>query len=303
MDILTNKVEITVGIISPGDMGHVVSRVLIDHGLRVVSCLAERSQRTRRLAAKAGVTDLPSYADLVEQADLILSILVPAQAVKVAQKVAGAISSVEATTQADVLYVDCNAVAPRTAKQIDRIIKNVGGNFLDASIIGPPPRSDGSTRFYASGPNVGQLNILNQYGLEIRPLGQEIGQASAIKMCYAALTKGLTALCAELLTAAETLGVSSDLAEEFELSQTALYQRMQKGLPSLPSKSRRWIGEMEEIAVTFADVGLTPHILAGAADIFRFISQTELADLSPEQPDAFPNMEEMITQLARDLQS
>ncbi|MAT75519.1 6-phosphogluconate dehydrogenase [Candidatus Poribacteria bacterium] len=297
MDTLTNKVGITVGIISPGDMGHVVSRVLIDHGLRVVSCLAERSQRTQRLAAKAGVTDLLSYAELVEQADLILSILVPAQAVKAAQRVA------EATTQADVLYVDCNAVAPRTVKKIDRIIKNVGGNFLDASIIGPPPRSDESTRFYASGPNVGQLNILNQYGLEIRPLGQEIGQASAIKMCYAALTKGLTALCAELLTAAETLGVSADLAEEFELSQTALYQRMQKGLPSLPSKSRRWIGEMEEIAVTFADVGLTPNILAGAADIFRFISQTELASLSPEQPDAFPSMEKMITQLARDLQS
>lgn len=297
MDTLTNKVGITVGIISPGDMGHVVSRVLIDHGLRVVSCLAERSQRTQRLAAKAGVTDLLSYAELVEQADLILSILVPAQAVKAAQRVA------EATTQADVLYVDCNAVAPRTVKKIDRIIKNVGGNFLDASIIGPPPRSDESTRFYASGPNVGQLNILNQYGLEIRPLGQEIGQASAIKMCYAALTKGLTALCAELLTAAETLGVSADLAEEFELSQTALYQRMQKGLPSLPSKSRRWIGEMEEIAVTFADVGLTPNILAGAADIFRFISQTELANLSPEQPDAFPSMEKMITQLARDLQS
>ena len=297
MDTLTNKVGITVGIISPGDMGHVVSRVLIDHGLRVVSCLAERSQRTQRLAAKAGVTDLLSYAELVEQADLILSILVPAKAVKAAQRVA------EATTQADVLYVDCNAVAPRTVKKIDRIIKKVGGNFLDASIIGPPPRSDESTRFYASGPNVGQLSILNQYGLEIRPLGQEIGQASAIKMCYAALTKGLTALCAELLTAAETLGVSADLAEEFELSQTALYQRMQKGLPSLPSKSRRWIGEMEEIAVTFADVGLTPNILAGAADIFRFISQTELANLSPEQPDAFPSMEKMITQLARDLQS
>ena len=297
MDTLTNKVGITVGIISPGDMGHVVSRVLIDHGLRVVSCLAERSQRTQRLAAKAGVTDLLSYAELVEQADLILSILVPAQAVKAAQRVA------EATTQADVLYVDCNAVAPRTVKKIDRIIKNVGGNFLDASIIGPPPRSDESTRFYASGPNVEQLSILNRYGLEIRPLGQEIGQASAIKMCYAALTKGLTALCAELLTAAETLGVSADLAEEFELSQTALYQRMQKGLPSLPSKSRRWIGEMEEIAVTFADVGLTPNILAGAADIFRFISQTELANLSPEQPDAFPSMEKMITQLARDLQS
>ena len=131
---------------------------------------------------------------------------------------------------------------------------------------------------------------MNQYGLEIRPLGQEIGQASAIKMCYAALTKGLPELCAELLTAAETLGVSADLAEEFELSQTALYQRMQKGLPSLPSKSSRWIGEMEEIAQTFDSVAVTSDFHTGAAWTFREVAA---ADISPPLP-----MDDAIEQIA-----
>ncbi len=286
-----------VGIVSPGDMGHVVGQVLIANGLEVAACLDKRSQRTKQLARKVGIVDLPSYNDLVQEADLILSILVPAQAVNAAEKVAKAIER----TQTEILYVDCNAVAPNTVKKIDQTITSSGGSFLDASIIGPPPRRDGSTRFYASGSSVELFCILNQYGLDIRPLGSKIGSASAIKMCYASLTKGLTALCAELLTAAEILGVSADLTAEFEISQPVLYQRMQNGLPSLPSKARRWVGEMEEIATTFADVGLTPDILLGAADIFRFIGQTELADLSPEQRDTFPDLEQIVTKLAKEL--
>jgi len=286
-----------IGIVSPGDMGHVVGQVLIHNGLEVTACLDRRSLRTKQLAREVGIVDLLSYEDLVQKSDLILSILVPAQAVKAAEKVAKAIER----TQTEILYVDCNAISPNTVKQIDQTITNSGGSFLDASIIGPPPRRDGSTRFYASGSNVEQLCILNQYGLDIRPLGSKIGSASAIKMCYASLTKGLTALCAELLTAAEILGVSADLTAEFEISQPVPYQRMQNGLPSLPSKARRWIGEMEEIATTFSDVGLTPDILLGAADIFRFIGQTELADLSPEQRDTFPDLKQIVTRLAKEL--
>ena len=286
-----------IGIVSPGDMGHTVGQVLINNGLEVFTCLAERSQRTRQLAEKVGITNLPSYDDLVQNADLILSILVPARAIDAAHQVSEAIER----TQAQILYVDCNAISPNTVKQIGQNIMDSGGNFLDASIIGPPPRKDGSTRFYTSGPNVDQFCRLNQHGLDIRPLGSQIGLASAIKMCYAGLTKGLTALCAELLTAAEVLNVFDDLVEEFEISQPVLYQRMRNGLPSLPSKAKRCTGEMEEIATTFADVGLTPDILLGAADIFRFIGRTELANLSPEEKDDFPDLEQVITRLAKEL--
>jgi 3-hydroxyisobutyrate dehydrogenase-like beta-hydroxyacid dehydrogenase len=283
----------TIAITSPGDMGHVVGNVLADQGLRVIASLAGRSPRTRQLAQAAGIHDVGTLEDLVQEADLILSILVPDQAVAAAQAVAQHLTA----HPRDLVYVDCNAIAPQSAHLVDRIIGEAGGRFVDASIIGPPPRKPGSTRFYASGQHVAGFAQLQNFGLEIIDLGPEVGQASAFKMCYAALTKGLTALCTELLTAAELFGISDALAQELESSQAMLYKQMQQGLPGMPAKAHRWIGEMEEIAQTFGAIGLTPQILAGAADLYRFVHHTPLAQLTPEDPK--PSLQEMIETLAR----
>ena len=289
----------TVGILSPGDMGHTVGNVLRQNGLRVTTCLEGRSQRTQQLAEKAGIVDVPTYPQFVTEADLILSIMVPAQAMSAASMVAEALQKVDTT----LAYADCNAIAPQTVRKLGEIITSAGGTFVDASIIGPPPRTQGATRFYTSGPNLDLFSKLNNYGLDVRALGEEIGLASAIKMCYASLTKGLTALCTELLTAASVLGVSEALTAEFQLSQSALFERMEKGLPGMPPKARRWIGEMEEISATFEHVGLTPNILTGAADMYRFIGDTHLADLPPEARDEFPNLTGLIDILAKNLKS
>ena len=289
----------TVGILSPGDMGHTVGHVLHQNGLRVITCLEGRSQRTRQLAEKAGIVDVPTYPQFVTEADLILSIMVPAQAMSAASIVAETLQQIDTT----LTYTDCNAIAPQTVRKLGEIITSAGGTFVDASIIGPPPRTPGATRFYASGPDIEVFSELNNYGLDVRALGEEIGLASAIKMCYASLTKGLTALCTELLTAASVLGVSDALTAEFQLSQSALFERMEKGLPSMPPKARRWIGEMEEISATFAHVGLTPNILTGAADMYRFVGDTHLADLPPEARDKFPDLAGLIEILAKNLKS
>ena len=289
----------TVGILSPGDMGHTVGNVLRQNGLRVITCLEGRSQRTRELAEKARIVDVPTYTQFVTEADLILSIMVPAQAMSAASMVAEALQKVDTT----LVYADCNAIAPQTVRKLGEIITSADGTFVDASIIGPPPRTPGATRFYTSGPNLDLFSELNNYGLDVRALGEEIGLASAIKMCYASLTKGLTALCTELLTAASVLGVSEALTAEFQLSQSALFERMENGLPGMPPKARRWIGEMEEISATFAHVGLTPNILTGAADMYRFVGDTHLADLPPEARDEFPNLAGLIEILAKNLKS
>ncbi len=289
----------TVGILSPGDMGHTVGNVLRQNGLRVITCLEGRSQRTRELAEKARIVDVPTYPQFVTEADLILSIMVPAQAMSAASMVAEALQKVDTT----LAYADCNAIAPQTVRKLGEIITSAGGMFIDASIIGPPPRTPGATRFYASGPNLDIFSKLNNYGLDVRALGEQVGLASAIKMCYASLTKGLTALCTELLTAASVLGVSEALTAEFQLSQSALFERMEKGLPGMPPKARRWIGEMEEISATFAHVGLTPNILTGAADMYRFVGDTHLADLPPEARDEFPSLAGLIEILAKTLKS
>lgn len=212
----------TVGIVSPGDMGHAVGQVLREHGLRVITCLHERSQRTCQLAEQAGIVDVQTEQMLVEEADIALSILVPAQAEQAVQRIATALDQ----TGADLLYADCNAIAPATVQKIAACITEAGGRFVDASIIGPPPHQPGTTRFYAAGPDVQEFAQLSQFGLEIPVLGTEIGQASAIKMCYAALTKGTTAFCTELLTAAHVLGVAEALDAEFQQSQPVMYKRM-----------------------------------------------------------------------------
>ena len=284
----------TTGILSPGDMGHTVGRVLGSYGLNVITCLQGRRKRTRDLAARAGIADVPTYHALVDGADIILSILPPAQAEHAAKRVAHAL----AETNADLIYADCNAVSPETVRRIGGIITSAGACFVDASIIGPPPRNKGSTRFYASGPHANTFETLNQFGLDVRLLGEEIGLASAIKMCYASLTKGLTALCTELLTAAEVMGVLQPLKTELQMSQSMLFERMERTVPMMPPKSGRWIGEMEEISATFAHVGLTPKILAGAADIYRFVDETLRVNHAPEERSSFVNFMELIQILA-----
>ncbi len=285
----------TVAILSPGDMGHAVGRVLLEHGLPVITCLQGRSPRTRSLAAQAGIAQVDSYEELVQQADLLLSILVPAQALTAARQVAEALRR----TGADLLYVDCNAISPETVRRLGQEVEQAGARFVDASIIGPPPREPGATRFYASGPHAAQFAALQPFGLDVRVIGETVGHASALKMCYAALTKGLTALGTELLVAAQALGVWPALRQEFEASQPAMLQGMTRSLPGMPAKAYRWVGEMEEIAATFEQVGLTPRMLLGAADMYRFVEQTPLARLTPEDPQ--PTLEEMLQVLSAHL--
>lgn len=283
-----------VGMLSPGDMGHVVAGVLIENGMAVITCLEGRSERTRSLSAEAGVEAVPSYHELVRDAELVLSILVPAEAKNAAEKIARALKE----TGEGVVYVDCNAIAPSTVQSIGRIIQAAGSDFVDAGIIGPPPRQKGSTRFYASGKAVASFEELNKFGLDVRVIGDEIGQASGIKMTYAAFTKGTFALATELLVAAKRMDLFEPLKEEFMMSQTQRYQAMERGLPSVPAKSRRWIGEMEEIAQTFQELGLTPLIYQGAADMYRFMGQSPLADETPETRDKNRTLDKVIEILA-----
>lgn len=284
----------TIGLLSPGDMGHVVGQVLQTHGLRALTCLKGRSQRTQGLAQKAGIGDVSTYEGLVRQSDMILSILVPEEALKTARQVAEAVRNAGHPT----VFVDCNAIAPATARAIDEVITATASRFIDAGIIGPPPRQPGKTRFYASGPDVELFTELAHYGLDVRPLGHEIGKASGIKMTYAALTKGTTALTTGLLVAAHRMGLYKALVEEFQLSQGERYRAMEGQLPQMTTKAHRWVSEMEEIARTFVDTGMTPKIHQGAADMYRFVGSTALAEETPETRDTGRTLEQVIEALA-----
>ena len=216
---------------------------------------------------------------LVRAADALLSILVPAQAGALAARIAAALRG----AGTDLLYVDCNAIAPQTACEVGRIVEAAGARFVDAGIIGPPPRPGAAgTRFYASGAAAAEFAQLRDYGLDVRVLGARAGDASAVKMCYAALTKGTTAIMTELALAAERLGVSEALRAELAASQPEMLERMERGVPAMVPKAHRWVGEMEEIARTFAAVGLTPLTFEGAAALYALVAGTPLGETSPE---------------------
>ena len=287
-------VEKTVGLLSPGDMGHAVGAVLVNNGVRVITCLEGRSQRTAGLAAEAGIEAVPSYRALVQEAEILMSILVPAEAKNAAGKVAEALKE----TGEKITYTDCNAIAPQTVREIGEIITGAGSNFVDAGIIGGPPAPGIMNRIYTSGPEADTFAGLAEYGLDIRVIGKETGQASGLKMVYAALTKGTSALALELLVAAKRMDLYDALIAEWELSQAERYESFKRGLQSVPSKSRRWTGEMEEIARTFGHVGLTPKILEGAAEMYRFVGSNPIADETPETIDRNRTLEQLIEKLA-----
>ena len=287
----------SVGLLSPGEMGHTIGGVLHANGLRVLTHLGGRSERTRALARQAGFEDTPSLGELVRRADALLCVLVPARAVEVAQEVAAAIRQ----TGADLLYVDCNAIAPRTVRLVGGEILAAGGRFADVGIIGPPPRRPGTTRFYASGPDAAELAALGDFGLDVRVIGEEIGQASGLKMCYGALTKGLQALGTELLVAARLMRLDGVLREEQRESIPDVLAWLERSLPPMPPKAYRWVGEMEEIATCFADLGLTPSILLGAAEVYRFVADTPLGKESPETRDQSRGMDGIVAALAEAL--
>jgi len=288
----------TVGIMSPGDMGSAVGQVLARHGLIVVAALAERSARTRALAAQAGISDVGTLESLVQKVDMVMSILDPDAAIVAAKRAADAMKSAGATP----FYADCNSIALQSSQRVAEIMQAAGAPFAEASIIGAPPRVPGRTRIYTSGPRAQEFAQLAHYGLDVRNLGPEEGRAKAIKICYATINKGTQAIVTESLVSAKRLGVFAVLMTELETSQKALLKYAQDGLQQMPPKAHRWIGEMNELALTYQGIGLTPRMLAGAADLYRDVGQTALARESPEdQRTRARSFEEFIAMLERDM--
>ncbi len=289
----------TIAILSPGDMGHAVGRALGELGHDVVTCLAGRSAGTRAFARRAAIRDLPDLESVVRAADLVLSILPPEAAVANARAVADAMRSAGASP----VFADCNAVSPETAHAIAETLRGTGAVFVDAGIIGRGPGHGAATRFYVSGPDVSAMQWIAGPEIRVEPVGTEIGRASAIKMCYAALTKGTFTLQAAVLIAAEALGLREELTAELRFSQQPALERMEAMVPRIPADSARWIGEMREIQKTFAGAGVTPAFHQGAEWLFELLSRTPFAEETRETIDTSRGLDESVRVYAAHLDS
>lgn len=288
-----------IAVLMPGDMGHAVGRALREHGHLVITNLEGRGPHSHQLAAEAGLQDVGSLEVVVREADIILSILPPANAVELAASIAKEMR----TTDRKPVYVDCNAISPDTAREAAAHITGADGHFIDCGIIGLAPGIGNGPRFYVSGDNLEPMIALNGKGFEVIPIGPNIGEASSLKMVYAGLTKGTWTLHTAVLMAAKRLGVLDPLLAEFERSQSATLKDMRGRTPFLPADSGRWVGEMEEIAATFASAGVSDGFHKGAASVFRVLAKTPFALETRQTLDRSRTLEQALDAYVQHLDS
>jgi 3-hydroxyisobutyrate dehydrogenase-like beta-hydroxyacid dehydrogenase len=251
----------TVALFHPGEMGAAIGACLVGRGLRVVWASAGRSAATRSRAKASGLEDLGPLARALDAADVVLSVCPPHGALALAREVAG--------HGFGGVYIDANAISPATVREIGRVAETAGAAFVDGGIIGPPPIAGVSSRIYLSGARAKDVaTLFAGSSLEALPLEGAPGAASALKACYAAWTKGATALLAAIRALATHEGIEAALLEEWKRSQPELPKRSEV-VTAQARKAWRWIGEMEEIAASFEAAGLPGGFHLAAADIYR----------------------------------
>ncbi|MEL0107006.1 MAG: DUF1932 domain-containing protein [Rhodospirillaceae bacterium] len=265
----------TVAVVAQGDMGSGTAGQLVRHGLRVITNLTGRSQRSIDLAKKAGMEDVGDDEALIREADAFLSILPPGDAIPLAEKLAPHIKA----TNKSILYADCNALAPTTKEEIRDIVEPAGARFVDVGILGNPPKPEKNpTRYYASGPYAKDFDEFKDFGLNVIVCGDEIGRAAAVKMCFASMTKTMVAMAGQTFAAAEALGVFDLVEHELKSSQTDGYNWAAKRVTLTPPKAYRWVREAEEIGKTFEALGLPSEVGPVGAKFFQIIADSPLGE-------------------------
>ena len=250
----------TIGLLHPGEMGAAVGAALRDRGHRVLWASEGRSRETRERAEQAGLEDAGTVEQVVRSSEVILSICPPHAALEVAGSVAGFRG----------VFADANAIAPNTAREVAAVVAAGGAESVDGGIVGPPPHAGGTTRLYLSGSEAEPVAALFAGStLDARVLPGEVGTASALKLAYAAWTKGTAALLLAIEELARAEGVEAPLHEEWRVSLPELPERSERAARSAAAKGWRWVGEMEEIAAAFDAAGLPDGFHRAAAEVFR----------------------------------
>ena len=272
-----------IGFLHPGQMGVSLAATARNTGHEAYWVSKSRSGETRCRAEEHGLIELPGIAQLCERCSLIVSVCPPHAAAEVAEQVAA--------LRFDGIYADVNAISPQRVKRIGQAITASGAQFVDGGIIGGPAWKANTTWLYLSGPAAARVAECFAAGpLATEVIGDEIGKASALKMCYAANTKGTTALLCAIVAAAESMGVREDLERQWSRGGSDFAKRTASRIRRVTAKAWRFSGEMDEIASTLEAVGLPGGFHLAAADIYRRISRFKgAADL--------PAVEEVIREL------
>lgn len=263
----------TIAVIAPGAMGSAVGRRLVEHGARVLTFLEGRSEQTAKRARDAGMT--PATLKDIAAADLVLSILPPGEAVGFAASLAPLLRD----SQSKPAYADCNAINPDTMQKVVKSLADTGCEVIDGSIIGGPPVTGGEgPTFYFSGDPNKRTEMLVPLGLRVRRIDGPVGAASSLKMVYAGIGKGLTALGTAILLAAERNGCGDDLRQELAYSSPQILSRLSRSVPDMYPKAYRWVDEMREIAAFLGPDDPAAKMFEGATGVFTRMTEDRNGD-------------------------
>jgi L-threonate 2-dehydrogenase len=280
-----------VAVIAQGMMGAGVGRRLHESGAEVRTLLSGRSAASAKRAEAAGMLPVRDEEALLAGADFLLSILPPGEAAALADRLVPALTALDPKP----VYVDCNAVSPRTAIRIGEIVRPSGADFVDGGIIGGPPRPGYSPTIYASGPTASQTAVLRDWGIDWRVIDGPIGAASALKMSYAGITKGTTAIASAMLLGAARFGCGEALIAELSESQPEMLERFRQGIPRMYDKAYRWVAEMEEIS-DFLEANPPSHdIYAAIARLYGHLAEAE-AETEPGPGNAVRILDHILRQ-------
>jgi 3-hydroxyisobutyrate dehydrogenase-like beta-hydroxyacid dehydrogenase len=266
-----------IGIMSIGEMGFHWAKLLRSHGVEVLTYDKDRGDVSRRRAENAGVKSTASMADLVRTVELIVSIVVPSAATKVATQVAEAVGT---TGRKDLLFLDANAISPMAADEIAKILGPVRVNFVDGCIIGSAAKMGKGSIVYVSGSAANRLTELEAFNIPIKVLGVGTNQASAFKIVYAGLTKGLQGLFCELLMGAQRFGLLDEIRAQYEASFPGLLDKVSSSIVGLKIHAARRAEEMDELKRTFHHHGMNSFMAPAAQKVLEAIAALKLGQAS-----------------------
>lgn len=251
-----------IGVLHPGEMGVSIAASAINTGHWVYWVSTGRSEQTRLRAERQNLIEKHSLSELCHTCEIIISICPPHAAEEVAKQVIA--------DQFQGIYLDANAISPQRSKKLCQIMEENKIHFIDGSIIGGPAWKPAETFLYLSGKGAESILECFQNGpLEARVISIEMGKASALKMCYAAYSKGLTALLASILATADVFDISEELYQQWDRDNPGFSEQAKRKVLGAADKAWRFTNEMEEIAATFEEAGLPGGFHHAAAEIFR----------------------------------
>lgn len=268
-----------IGIMSIGEMGFHWAKLLKSHGVDVLTYDRDRAEVSRKRGENAGARSMASMEELVKEAELIVSIVVPSAATRVAANVADAATK---AGRKDLLFLDANAISPMTADEIARTLKPSGVNFIDGCIIGSASRMGKGTIVYVSGPDAARMQALESFKIPIKVLGPSTNQASAFKVVYAGLTKGLQGLFSELFMGARRFGLLDEVRAQYEESFPGLIDKVAPSIVGLRIHAGRRAEEMDELTRTFNHHGLNSFMAPAVQKVLESIAALDTGKASDD---------------------